>query len=111
MYTTKLIKHKEENRIAVYFENKAELIARFKKLKGAKWSATLKLWHLPNTEEYRKKFKVEKSRKQEKPLSTEAHRQTEKFVQWLRSKRYSESSIKHITMPYGSFCNSFRIKR
>lgn len=94
MYTTKLIKHKEENRIAVYFENKAELIARFKKLKGAKWSATLKLWHLPNTEEYRKKFKVEKSRKQEKPLSTEAHRQTEKFVQWLRSKRYSESSIK-----------------
>lgn len=90
MYRAKLIKHKNQKRIAVYFENKAGLIARFKKLEGATWSNTLKIWHLPDTEEYRKKFKLPP----EKHLSTEVQHQTGKFVQWLRSKRYSESTIK-----------------
>lgn len=60
MYNAKLITHKGENRIAVYFENKAELIARFKKLKGCKWSASLKVWHLPDNTENRIKFKLPK---------------------------------------------------
>lgn len=90
MYRAKLIKHKNQKRIAVYFENKAGLIARFKKLEGATWSNTLKIWHLPDTEEYRKKFKLPI----EKHLPTEVQHQTGKFVQWLRSKRYSESTIK-----------------
>lgn len=93
MYTAKLIKHKGENRIAITFEKKAELIERFKKLQGAKWSATLKTWHLPDTEGYRQKFKLPAK----KQLSTEAQQETEKFVQWLRSKRYSENTIKAYT--------------
>lgn len=94
MYTTKLIIHRGQNRIAVIFEKKPELIERFKQLKGARWSATLRAWHLPDTEEYRKKFEIDNFYKKEKILSTEAKQQTEKFVQWLRSKRYSESTIK-----------------
>lgn len=57
-YTAKQIEHKGEKRIAVYFANDAALIARFKKLDGARWSATLKTWHLPDTEANRKLFKV-----------------------------------------------------
>lgn len=45
--------------LAVYFERTAELIARFKKLKGAKWSNTLKTWHLPDSAEYRKRFGIQ----------------------------------------------------
>lgn len=56
MYSAKLIEHKGEKRIAVYFEKNAELIARFKKLTGAKWSNTLKAWHLPDNAAYRKRF-------------------------------------------------------
>lgn len=40
MHTTKLIIHKDDNRIAVTFAKKQELISRFKKLNGAKWSIT-----------------------------------------------------------------------
>lgn len=91
MYRARLIKHKGENRIAVYFENKAELIAGFKKLKGAKWSATLRVWHLPDTEESRQKFKLEigENTTSENQLSTEVHLQKEKIdkpvtLHWLR---------------------------
>ncbi|GMV54027.1 MAG: Integrase [Chlorobi bacterium OLB6] len=90
MVTTKFIIHKGQKRIAVSFEKKAELIERFKKLDGAQWSATLKTWHLPDTEAYRRKFKMNP----EKYLSVEVQHQIAKFVKWLRSKRYSENTIK-----------------
>lgn len=90
MYTAKLITHGGQKRIAVSFEKKKELIARFRKLDGAKWSSTLKVWHLPDKEEYRLKFKLPL----EKRLSAETEQQIENFVKWLRSKRYSESTIK-----------------
>lgn len=93
MYTAKLITHKKQKRIAVLFEKKAELIGRFKKLDGAKWSASLKAWHLPDTKEYRQKFMLPP----EKHLSVEAQQQIARFSQWLQSKRYSESTIKTYT--------------
>jgi site-specific recombinase XerC len=40
MHTTKLIAHKGDNRIALAFEKKLELISLFKKLNGAKWNIT-----------------------------------------------------------------------
>lgn len=113
MYIAKLIKHKGENRIAVYFENKTELIARFKKLKGAKWSATLRVWHLPDSEESRQKFKlkIRENTKPENQLSAEVQLQKEKFVQWLRSKRYSESTIKTYSDAIRVFLHFFQTRR
>jgi len=91
MYKAKRIKHKGENRIAVTFERKKELIERFKKLEDARWSATLKAWHLPDTKAYRKQFKLETPADR---LSSEANEKINKFAQWLRSKRYSERTVK-----------------
>lgn len=110
MYKTEPITHKGEKRIAVYFENKAELIVRFKKLEGARWSTTLKVWHLPNTAEYRKKFNIDTAPQKEELLSTEAQQQIQKFVQWLRSKRYSESTIKTYTDTIRVFLHFFSKK-
>lgn len=50
-WEAKLIKHNNETRIAVYFEKDAALIARIKKIEGARWSQSKKVWHLPNTPE------------------------------------------------------------
>ncbi len=58
MYQAKPILHRNEKRIAVHFERKPEFIARFKQLKGAKWSSTLKVWHLPDTVAYRQQFGI-----------------------------------------------------
>lgn len=41
-YKAEIISLKGRNRIAVQFENKAELIAQFKKLKGREWSRSKK---------------------------------------------------------------------
>jgi integrase/recombinase XerD len=90
-WEAKIIKHKGEKRIAVLFEKDTDLIARMKQVEGSRWSQTLKAWHLPDTDENRRRFKL--------PLvadtlpSEEGSTQIEKFKQYLRSKRYSESTI------------------
>jgi len=84
------IKHRGENRIAVYFEKNAEWIARIKKLENVKWSATLKAWHLPDNDENRKRFKLDPTLN----LSEEQALKIAEFIRWLKSKRYSESTIK-----------------
>ena len=102
-WQAKLIQHKNENRIAVYFDNTAELNARIKKLPDAKWSNTLKAWHVPDTVENRKRFQLSVAAQQSslntKSLITDNRlpntsiQQIERFKQWMRIKRYSESTI------------------
>ncbi|MFA9188183.1 site-specific integrase [Flavobacterium sp. FBOR7N2.3] len=107
-WTAKVIQHKGENRIAVYFEKNADLIARIKKIDGARWSQQKMAWHIPDTEENRVRFKIT-------PLSDtipseEAILQIEKFKQWMRSKRYSESTIITYSEALKSFLIFYRKK-
>ncbi len=108
MYTAKLITHKEKKRIAVYFDNDALLITRFKKLAGAQWSATLKVWHLPDTTENRKKFKLNIAPKSE--LNDDKLAAIEKFLTYLSTKRYSASTIKTYIESLKSFLKYFNEK-
>ena len=107
-WEAKIITHRGSKRIAVYFEKNAELIARIKQLEGSRWSQTLGVWHLPDTEENRIRFKLT-------PLShtipsSEGIVQIEKFKQWLRSKRYSESTITTYSEALKSFLVFYREK-
>ena len=102
------ITHKKEKRIAVYFEKNADLIARIKQLEGARWSQTLGVWHLPDTEENRIRFKIP-SLSLTIP-SAEGIENIEKFKQWLRSKRYSESTLTTYSEALKSFLVFFREK-
>lgn len=84
--------HKKEKRIAVYFEKNADANKRIKALTDARWSASLKVWHLPDNTDNRLKFKLH-------PLPENAghemHMQKkEQFTRWLKSKRYSDNTIK-----------------
>ena len=110
-WQAKLIKLDRVSRIAVSFENSQELIGRIRKIEGAQWSQSNKVWHLPDTEEIRKRFKIA-------PCSNylpseEGIAQIEKFKHWLRSKRYSESTLKTYSEALKSFlifCNTKAIK-
>jgi integrase/recombinase XerD len=95
-WQAKLVKHKGESRIAVYFEKDAEAIKRIKLLSGVRWSATMKAWHLPDVPTYRTKFGL--------PLQTigkevwsHIHPINQpaltKFVEMLQLKAYSSSTI------------------
>jgi integrase/recombinase XerD len=107
-WEAKIITHKKEKRIAVYFEKNADLIDRIKRLEGSRWSQTLCTWHLPDTEENRERFKIEPL-KNSHP-SAEGIVQIEKFKQWLRSKRYSESTITTYSEALKSFLIFYREK-
>lgn len=56
-WSAKIVQHKKEPRIAVYFEYNPQLAERINEFEGAKWSQTLKAWHVPDTEENRIRFK------------------------------------------------------
>ncbi|MBN8577757.1 MAG: site-specific integrase [Cytophagales bacterium] len=90
MWKSNTIIHNGEKRIAVYFEKNWDQIVRFKKLPDARWSKTLKVWHLPDTAENRERFKLPPTRQ----LSEEALLKLEGFGQWLRAKRYSPATQK-----------------
>ena len=107
-WEAKIITHRSNKRIAVYFEKNAEWIARIKLVEGSRWSQTLGVWHLPDTEENRIRFKLI-------PLSyslpsTEGMAQIEKFKQYLRSKRYSESTVSTYSEALKSFLVFYREK-
>lgn len=87
-----LINHKDQRRIAVEFENKLVLRQRFKKLRGAKWSPSLKVWHLPDNKTYRNQFDIPIY--DTEVLSEEKVKQLTYFNDWLTAHTYSESTVK-----------------
>jgi integrase/recombinase XerD len=104
-WKAKIVKYRHESRIAVYFEKQRDLIQRIKKLEDARWSYTLGAWHLPNTEENRKRFKLE-----EAILRTDKQAKIEQFSRWLKSKRYSDNTIKTYTDALKTFLLFYNIK-
>ena len=107
-WESKLIKHNGTFRIAIIFKKNAELIARIKTVEGSRWSQSLGVWHIPDTEENRIRLKI--------PLhfqtvpSAEGILQIEKFKQWMHSKRYSPSTIKTYSEALKSFLIFYREK-
>ena len=91
-WEAKLIKHLKEARIAVYFEKNTALIERIKMVEGSRWSQSKMLWHVPDTLENRIRFKISDVKK--RTPNQEIIAELTKFSLWLRSKRYSENSIK-----------------
>ncbi len=107
-WKAKIITHKKEKRIAVYFEKNAEFIAKIKEIDGARWSQSLVAWHLPDTEGNRIRFRIIPT--SHTIPSTEGIAQIEKFKQWLRSKRYSESTLTTYSEALKSFLVFYREK-
>jgi len=108
IWTAKLITHKAEKRIAVYFDKNADLIARIKTVEGSRWSQNLKVWHIPDTVENRDRFKIEPLANS--LLSPEGIEHITQFIQWLSSKRYSPSTIKTYSEALKSFLVFYREK-
>ncbi len=98
-----LVEHRGEARILVRFALNREWNERMKQVKDAKWSNTYKAWHIPDTEENRKKcglIKHEKpvipSLKKSAPvvsLSKNNREQLKIFLDQLTLKRYSSNTI------------------
>jgi integrase/recombinase XerD len=98
------IEHKKQKRILVKFNYDAAIIKKLKETTDAKWSASLKAWHIADTATNRIKCKlplVEKDNISLQPtvntqvhLSIENNALLQKFIQQLQLKAYSQSTIK-----------------
>jgi integrase/recombinase XerD len=107
-WEAKLIKYKGQPRIGVYFERNTEWIARIKKQEGARWSMTLKTWHLPDTEENRAKYRLPLA--EERLPSADGMQHLNQFKRYLMAKRYSDNTLKTYTEALKSFLVFFRTK-
>lgn len=107
-WEAKIITNKGSKRIAVYFEKNADLIARIKLVEGSRWSQTMGVWHIPDTFENRIRFKI--ALDSISLPSAEGMEQLERFKQFLRSKRYSESTIVTYSEALKSFLVFYREK-
>lgn len=81
--------HRDLKVIFIKFDNDNSLKEEVKKIPGTRWSFTNKYWYVPDTAEYRKIFGL-----QHNSVPNESgFKALENFRRWMRSKRYSESTI------------------
>jgi integrase/recombinase XerD len=106
-WEAKIITHRKEKRIAVYFEKDVDLIARIKRLEGSRWSQTLKVWHIPDTDENRKRFKISASEGKSalSQIQETNQRVLNRFVEEIQLKGYSDSTLKTYRNEFGVFLN------
>ncbi len=107
-WEARLLKYNGEDRIGVLFEKSPELIARIRALQGARWSDKLRMWHLPDTDKYRIRFRLT-PRKAGFALRG-GNAAIQQFTHYLRSKRYSENTLKTYTDALRSFLVFYKNK-
>ncbi len=119
-YSATQVEHKGQKRIAVQFPNQPELISRFKKLEGARWSATMRCWHVPDMTEYRKRFGIEIKNimcnqiEHNKGLVSGFNEENQqimiRYENELKVKKYSDSTIKVYRQIHTGFIGTLQYK-
>ena len=106
-WESKLIKHKGTYRIAITFEKNAELIARIKTIEGSRWSQSLAVWHIPDTEENRIRFKIQLNEGKSALSKIQDNNQLvlKRFIEVIQLKGYSVSTLKTYRNEFGVFLN------
>lgn len=110
IWEAKIIKHKGENRIAVYFEKNAEWIAQIKQIEGSRWSQSLQAWHLPDTEENRNRFKIVLSEGKSalSQIQDDNLLVLQRFIEQIQLMGYSNSTLKTYRNEFGHFLNALK---
>jgi integrase/recombinase XerD len=103
-WKARIMTHKGERRIAVEFEKTAQNVEKMRNFSGAAWSRTKNVWHVPAHPENLKIFGID----EEIPAN---RGEVEKFRLWLRSRRYSEATVKSYCEGLWQFLNFFPDKR
>lgn len=104
-WESKLIKYKGIVRIAITFEKNAELIARIKTVDGSRWSQSLKVWHIPDTEENRIRFKISIAEGKSALSQIQEVNQSvlKRFVEQIQLKGYSPNTLKTYRNEFGIY--------
>ncbi|RZJ28021.1 MAG: integrase [Flavobacterium sp.] len=99
-WTARIFRYKGENRIAVGFELTPENILKMRNFDGAAWSASQKTWHISDSEANRKIFGLITQKVSQR-------HEVRSFIRWMKSKHYSENTIKTYSEALRNFLNYF----
>lgn len=91
-WNVKIITHRGEKRIAIFFDKDDAVMVKIKAIKGYRWSQSLRVWHLPDNDDNRTVFGYPTIASLSPNAEGKAALQS--FKEWLRSRRYSENTIK-----------------
>lgn len=108
------IEHNGHKRLALKFPYNKEDNERVRALKGARWSSTLKCWHVEDNAHYRMLFNMTTLAtylpKEVAEGGTATSEKLKEYVLWMRSKRYSENTIESYTKALVVFFQFFSQK-
>ncbi|MGV3696926.1 site-specific tyrosine recombinase/integron integrase [Flavobacterium sp.] len=100
--------HRNAAVIFISFDKDDSLISEIKKLDEAHWSQSKKFWYVADTHENRKRFGMEQP--PESLPDVEGLKGIEQFKMHLKSKRYSENTVKTYSEALKSFLVFYRNK-
>jgi integrase/recombinase XerD len=107
----------QQKRIAIRFDKNNEWIAMIKNIAGARWEPKIKAWHIADHPEHRKilgllsEDTTKKSLSRSQLLNETSQKQLNKFIDWMRSGRYSERTIAAYVKTLQIFISFFKFKR
>lgn len=113
MWEAKLIKHHNVHRIGVYFAKDSKFIRAIKEIKGARWSSSLKVWHLPDNAENRKRFKLPQKiigKQNIYKIDQINQKAYQAYIDLLYLKAYSPSTIKTYTVEFAQLLYLIKAK-
>ena len=88
-----------EKRISIKFTKRLDWIEKIKNIVGAKWHIEYKVWHIADNKVHRNLLgipladKIKNSLQGYSEIQTVVKQDLEYMIDWMRTKRYSESSI------------------
>lgn len=107
--------HEGRQRLALKFPYSKEDNERVKQLTGSRWSSTMRCWHVEDNVYYRELFGLEAEEKTYTPQSEHdvaegAYEKITEFTRWMRSRNYSENTVKTYTDALRVFLKYYRYK-
>jgi integrase/recombinase XerD len=90
-WRVKAVMHEGKRRLALYFDYNPVLNGRVKALGDARWSRTLRAWHVPDTDANRQKLGLKRA------IQPGYLPQAAEFKAWMQASRYSEHTIRSYT--------------
>ncbi|MES2781078.1 MAG: site-specific tyrosine recombinase/integron integrase [Bacteroidota bacterium] len=108
------VEHDGQKRITLRFDRRADWETLVRSLTGSKWSSRLKTWHIADVKANREWCGLETTPsyapKSSHDYAPGVIEQIETFTRWMRSKRYSENTIKTYTDALKTFLKYFNTK-
>jgi len=98
-WKTEIINYRGAVRIAIRFEKRADWILEIKKIQGARWSPSLKAWHVQDSDEHRSLFGIPPSETRspepeiDEKIDAALKKQFSYLQRWMLSRRYSAQTI------------------